>query len=304
MYIVLLFYKYIDIKNPIIELNTQKEICEKNNLVGRILISDEGLNGTLCGTIDQCKAYEEYIIEHQLFFDMNIKKSTSEFICFPKLMVKYKNEIVVLREDKEEISFKDSAEYIEPEVFHHDMENKKEYVIFDARNAYESRIGRFDTAICPTIETSRDFKSYFQNNKKLFDGKDVVMYCTGGVRCERISVLCKKYTTAKRVRHIRNGIHAYTEKYPNGFFRGRNYVFDDRISIKINDSVLTSCDICSKECDLYNNCLNATCNKQYISCDNCLEKTHQCCTHECFINVQNGTVKKRPLLKSRFLVTK
>jgi UPF0176 protein len=300
MYEVLSFYKYCLISDPDILVLWQKELFERYSLVGRVLVADEGINGTLCGTQENTKKYIKAMKKYTLFGDMPYKKSSSSFSCFEKAIIKKKEEIVVLREDKEAISFRDRAKTITADKLHELLhEEDSNRVLFDTRNAYESRIGKFTGAICPDIKTSRDFAHYFQNNKEKFKNKTVIMQCTAGVRCERISVLCKKHTEAKEVLHLEHGIHEYCRKYPDGFFRGRQYVFDDRISIKINNDVLASCDLCKKPCDRYNNCLHARCNKRYIACDKCLEKLGHCCSETCLKLIKDDNAPCRPPVKSR-----
>jgi UPF0176 protein len=299
MYQVLLFYKYYTVSDHQLLMIWQTELCKRLDLVGRILVSEEGINGTLCGTEENCRKYQKEILSYKSLADMDIKKSYSSFICFDSLKIKYKKEIVILREDQEDISIKNSAPTISAENLHSLLDKKEDIILFDTRNSYESRIGRFKGAICPKINTSRDFKEYFIKNSDLFKNKKVIMYCTGGVRCERLSALCKKYTNTKELYHLKNGICAYVEKYPNGYFRGRNYVFDERVSIKINDDVLTHCDLCNKPSDLYNNCLNALCNKQYICCDDCYKIKNMCCSDVCINLTNDKKVMLRPPLKSR-----
>lgn len=299
MYQVLLFYNYFTVLDCQLLILWQREICNRLQLKGRVLISEEGINGTLCGTVVQCTEYEKLICNYSPLRQMNFKKSNSDFVCFDSLKIKYKKEIVILREDQEEISIEDSAPTLSAEELHALLENKEEVVLFDTRNAYESRIGRFTGAVCPSINTSRDFKKYFQENSDLFKNKKVIMYCTGGVRCERLSALCKKYTNTSELYHLKNGICAYVEQYPEGYFRGRNYVFDDRVSIKINDDIITHCDLCHISCDLYNNCLNALCNKQYICCNDCFKSKNMCCSDTCITLINNKQVPLRPPLKSR-----
>jgi UPF0176 protein len=302
MYLVLLFYKYCDIVDTNLIILWQKDLCKRLGLLGRILISSEGINGTLCGTDLSCKEYIEIITSYNLFFDIDFKKSRSSFICFDFLHIKYKDEIVILRENKIDINYKDSAKKIDCDDLHNLLKNKENIVLLDVRNSYESRIGKFVGAICPLINTSRDFKNYFKENADIFKNKKIIMYCTGGVRCERISVLFKKYVKAKDILSLKNGIHSYVEKYKDGYFRGRNYVFDDRVSIKINEDIITSCDLCFNSCDLYNNCLNALCNKQYICCDICFKEKNMCCSDICLKLTQLKQVPLRPELKSRMIL--
>lgn len=298
-YQVLLFYKYCEIKAPDLLVNLQRQVAEGLGLVGRILIADEGINGTLCGNYESCKAYENYMQEDELFKDMNFKRSISDFPCFKKLQVKLKSEIVITHADKKEYCYTKSLPKISPSELHREIAENKDLVLFDMRNKYESRIGRFIGAICPQIQTTRELEVYLREHQDMFKDKDVVMYCTGGVRCERTSVMVNRLTKVKRLRHLENGIHAYVEEFPDGYFRGRNYVFDDRISIKINQDILTTCDLCFSSCDLYNNCLNAICNQHYICCDSCLDRFKGCCSQECILLTEKKVVPLRPPLPSR-----
>ena len=299
VYKVLLFYKYCEIANAEVVANMQRELALRLRLVGRILIADEGMNGTLCGDEESCEAYQSYMKEDALFFDMNFKQSISDFLCFKKLQVKVKNEIVFTDADKKEFCYTKSLPKITPDELHEEMTLNKNLVLFDMRNNYESRIGRFVGAICPDIQTTRELESYLLLHRDFFEGKDVVMYCTGGVRCERTSVMVNALTKVNQLRHLENGIHAYVEKYPDGYFRGRNYVFDDRVSLKINQDVLAHCDLCDVSCDLYNNCLNAICNKHHICCDSCLEEFKGCCSQACIDLTDKKIVPLRPPLPSR-----
>lgn len=303
---VLLFYQYCHIIDTQSVFLWQRELAKRLGLFGRILIADEGINGTLSGELKACREYIRETKNYYLFSNMNFKKSQSTFIPFDSLKVKIKDEIVTLREDKKKISFEKSAKRLTPKEFH-DFLSKKyktqndDIVILDARNSYETRIGRFSQSICPDVQNSREFRAYFENHRDLFKDKTVLMACTGGVRCERISVLFSDCTSPKAVYHLENGIHAYCQEYPDGYFRGKNYVFDDRISLKINDDVLSSCEICGISCDLYNNCLNAICNKHYIVCDACLKKMQGCCSQECALLTFQKSVPLRAPLKSRQL---
>lgn len=304
---VLLFYQYCDILDVQAIHLWQKALCEKLGLLGRVLLASEGINGTLCGSPENTKKYIKEIKKYPLFSSINFKKSISEFLCFDSLQVKIKKEIVILEEDTTFVSYKNSAPRLTPEQFHQELtrkyeEKREDVIIFDARNAYESRIGRFQGALCPAIQTSRQFKDYFQKNREMFAHKKVLMYCTGGVRCERISVLCQQNTDACQIYHLENGIHAYAEQYFDGYFRGKNYVFDDRISMKVTDDILTTCDLCNAQCDLYNNCRNAICNKHHISCDQCYIEMNACCSEACQELVsKNKTIIRAPLKSRSYL---
>src|SRR5438045_9113606 len=107
------------------------------------------------------------------------------------------------------------------------------------------------------------------------------MYCTGGIRCERASAYLNEKNIAKKVYQMEGGIHRYVEQYPDGFFRGKNYVFDGRIAVKVNDDVVSHCLLCSEPCDQYTNCLNASCNEHFICCVQCLDSYGNTCGATC-----------------------
>ena len=167
-------------------------------------------------------------------------------------------------------------------------------MILDARNNYEWVIGKFENAITPPIENFRDLPEYLEQNLDQFKDKQVLMYCTGGIRCERASAYLNEKNVAKKVYQLQGGIHRYVEQYPDGFFRGKNYVFDGRISVKINDDILASCTICNVACDDYHNCLNALCNEHFIACIACVEKLANTCSEKCQILLAENKVQERP----------
>ena len=119
------------------------------------------------------------------------------------------------------------------------------------------------------------------------------MHCTGGVRCERATGYLKTQGIAKKVFQIKGGIVRYTEAFPEGHFRGKNYVFDRRVAVRINDDILSGCDVCDTPCDEYTNCVNMKCNAHYISCKPCIEKTKNTCSAECMALIEQQKVPVR-----------
>jgi UPF0176 protein len=295
--VILLYYKYVNIVYPVTLEKAQRRLCEAHGLLGRILIATEGINGTLAGSREAVEAYKQAMREDERFADIDFKESLAEAAGFDRLQVKIKKEIVGLGIDPEAVKATDGGTHLSPEQTHDLLNNKPDnLVVLDARNWYESRVGAFRDAITPDIATFREFPEYLEKNKHLFEDKDVLMYCTGGVRCERASALLKQMNCARSVSQVSGGIHRYVEAFPDGHFRGRNYVFDNRMSMRVNNDVLTVCDLCGIGFDLYNNCTNAICNKQYICCDACLDAYEACCSPTCQTLVAEGRVNKRPPL--------
>lgn len=292
---IILFYKYIEIAYPKQVMKWQQQICQELQLKGRVLISHEGINGTLGGLAEHLNHYKNLMSEHPLFDAIDFKESDGGAECFPRLSVKVRNEAVSLGIPYDALTPRNAGKHLSPQETH-DLIAKQpqDLVILDARNNYEWEIGRFENAITPNIENFRDLPQYLDDNLEKFKDKQVLMYCTGGIRCERASAYLNEKNIAKKVYQVEGGIHRYVEQYPDGFFRGKNYVFDGRIAVKINDDILGSCSICSQPCDDYYNCLNALCNKHFISCAPCIETLHKTCSTECQKLIAEHKVHERP----------
>ncbi len=268
-------------------------LCSKLNLKGRILISTEGINGTLGGMPEEIESFKKAFLTHPLFKDTDIKESPGSANDFPRLMVKVKKEIVGMGIAPEALTVQETGVHLTPEETHALIASNKDLIILDTRNNYESRIGKFTGALIPPLKTFRDFPQYIEDNLETFKDKEVLMYCTGGVRCERATALLNVKKVAKKVYQINGGICRYVEKYPAGFFRGKNYVFDDRIALPVNNDILTDCDVCHKPADTYTNCMNTQCNVQFIACVHCREQFDYTCSQACHDAIVAGTVKPR-----------
>lgn len=292
---VILFYSYTHFEYPQRICKWQTKLCQELNLTGRVIIAHEGINATLGGSDADIERYKTLLKENPQFANIDIKESEGGADCFHKLRVIVKDEIV-------NISLPDAAHventgvHLTPAQTHDLMRNKPEdLIILDTRNKFESDIGAFQDAIKADIDHFRDFPQYIDNNIDMFKDKQVLMYCTGGIRCERATAYLKEKGVAKQVYQIEGGIHRYAEQYPDGYFRGKNYVFDGRIALPVTDDILGRCSLCNIACDEYNNCLNALCNKHHISCNACLEKYYHCCSSTCKELVLTNQVNRRPM---------
>ncbi len=288
---IILYYKYTNIENPEQMLNWQKSICDSLGLKGRIILATEGINGTLGGPEEKLEEYKKLMNENPLFQNIDWKESPGGSSCFPRLRIRIKNEIVHLGLDKEKITTKDGGVHLTPEQAHELMNQKSEdLVIIDTRNDYESKVGTFRDSLIPNTKNFREFPEYIDKNLDKLKDKKVLMFCTGGVRCERASAYVNQKEVAKEVYQIEGGIHRYIEKYPDGHFRGKNYVFDDRITVKVNDDILAECEQCHIPYDTYTNCINAECNRHIIICPECIEIYHNTCDAKCLELVEQKKV--------------
>ncbi len=291
---ILLYYKYVAIDNPEAIRQWQFDLCTNLGLTGRILIAHEGINGTVGGADEACKAYIDAMNAHPLFGNIDFKTSPGGAEDFPRLRVAVRPEIVSLGVDPENLTVRDSGQHLTPAQAHKLLEeHPADLVILDARNNYESRVGTFKGAITPDIEMFRELPAYIDGHLEQFADKQVLMFCTGGVRCERATAYLNRKNIAKNVYQIEGGIHRYAEQFPDGYFRGKNYVFDGRIAAHVTDDVLAQCDWCKTSCDEYANCVNTQCNKQIILCPACTSQSHVTCSERCRDLVMNKKVKIR-----------
>ncbi len=299
MGIILLFYKYVQIDNPEQVKNWQKELCSSLGLTGRVLLANEGINATLGGTKEATDAYVAAMNAHSLFGGIDFKTSPGGAHAFPRCKISVKREIVHLGIDPKELTVENTAQHLTPAQTHELFLNPpKNFVVLDGRNNYEAAVGKFEGAIAPDIRYFRQFPEYINQNLDQFKDKTVLMYCTGGIRCERASAYLNQKNVAKKIYQVEGGIHRYVEQYPDGFFRGKNYVFDQRITVKVNDDVISTCLNCPTPSDDYVNCLNALCNKHFVSCADCLNVFAQTCGQRCQTLIEEKKTSKRiPLQK-------
>lgn len=292
---IILFYKYVYLENPTDILKWQRQICESLNLKGRIILATEGINATLGGTDEEISKYINFMNSHPLFDGIDFKESIGGAEYFPRLRIVVKQEIVNLGINPQELTTQNTGKHLTPEQTHQLLQNKPEdLIILDGRNNYEAAVGQFEDAITPDIRYFRQFPEYIDQNLEQFKDKQVLMYCTGGIRCERASAYLKSKGIAKEVYQVEGGIHRYVEQFPDGFFKGKNYVFDARITMQVNNVILGKCLICKTSCDDYMNCLNAECNKHFIGCKDCVIKLNETCSDNCNNLVAQNKVRTRP----------
>jgi UPF0176 protein len=276
---VLLYYKYVKIENPEELREKQLELCERLGLKGRILISNEGINGTCGGDENAVRAYMLETEEYPGLEGIEWKISDSDIDPFPKLRVVVRNEVVTFKEDAD---LSQKAEYIEPEELKALLENDEDVILLDARNNYESEIGKFKNAIAPDIKNFREFPEFVKSIENLKD-KPVVTYCTGGIRCEKASAYLISQGF-KNVRQLHGGIFKYGEEAGGKDFQGTMYVFDNRIHVPVNSvnpEIISKCLHCDTGVARYVNCCNAKCNKQFICCEECEAKFGGGCSTDC-----------------------
>lgn len=280
---IILYYKFVPVDSPEMTMNWQRELARRLNLKGRIIISPHGINGTLGGKIEDLK---EYIKEMNLslFKGITYKWSEGKADDFPRLSIKVRPELVAfgagdeLKVDKKGVV--GGGKHLKPEAVHRLIEERgSDVVFFDGRNAYEAEIGKFKNAVVPNTRTTHDFLKELESDKyQDIKDKPVISYCTGGIRCEVLSVLLKN-RGFKEVYQIDGGIVKYGEKYADdGLWEGQLYVFDKRMTTKFSDKAKTIsvCTKCSKKTANFENCAYKPCNNLILMCPDCREADDTC----------------------------
>lgn len=293
---VLLYYKFVTIDDPETVRDEQRRLCESLGLKGRIIIAHEGLNGTVEGTIANTEKYIHAMRASTLFADISFKKSQGTGDAFPKLSVKVRPEVVsthLLDLDPQVVTGK----YISADELHQWYEEKREFYLVDMRNDYEYESGYFENFIPSGIHNFYDLPAVLPKIQHL-KSKVVVTVCTGGIRCEKASGFLLQNGFAD-VYQLKDGIQTYMEKYPNEHFKGKLYVFDNRLTIGFNTDdpaheIVGRCRHCNKPCDSYVNCEYDMCHFHYICCDGCKDEEtgFAFCTSECrqtYLKTRNYT---------------
>ncbi len=282
MYEVILYYNFSQIDDPEIFVSEHKQRCRDLDLLGRVYVSEEGINGTLGGTKENIDAYKAYLRSINGFEDTEFKEDTSDTIPFAKLIVKQRPEIVTLKVDDELNPKEEGGRYLSPQEWREVLEKEEDIQIIDVRNDYESRIGHFEGAITPQENNFYDFPKWLEE-AGLDKNKKTLMYCTGGIRCEKFSILMQK-KGFKDVNQLHGGILNYAKEEGGKYFRGKCFVFDDRLVVPVNpedEEPIAHCEITGEPCDMYINCANMECNKLFICSPEGAQQMEGCCSEEC-----------------------
>jgi UPF0176 protein len=277
---VILFYKFVPLKDHEMARLWQIELCTRLALRGRIIVSPQGINGTLGGDLESLRAYKRAMNTSGVFRGIHYKWSDGTPEDFPKLSVKAKKELVAFGAENEvevtETGVVGTGKHLSPEALHKLLAEKGEDVVFfDGRNAYEAEVGKFENAVVPEVKTSKDFIKEIESPKyDQIKNKPVVTYCTGGIRCEVLSALMKK-RGFKEVYQIDGGIVKYGEKYQDkGRWKGKLYVFDKRMITAFSEDSedIGRCSLCQSPTSNFMNCDNLNCNKLVVACEACSKK--------------------------------
>lgn len=276
------FYRYVKIKHPQKLRDELFVEWDALGVLGRTYIASEGINAQICVPEHHWEEFIKKLYARPEFKDIPFKIGLEQTESFWKLIVRLKKQIVADGLTENEYDVTNVGRHLDAKMFNEALENGA--TVVDMRNAYESRIGHFEGAICPDVDTFQEQLPMVKEMLKDKKEEKILLYCTGGIRCEKTSAYLKE-NGFKDVNQLHGGIIQYThevrQKGLKPRFKGANYVFDERVSERVTDDVLSECDQCDEKCDQFTNCANVMCNLLFIQCSDCQQKMDNCCTQEC-----------------------
>lgn len=282
-YLILAFYHFTSVDDPQEEVRKHHAFFQDRDVKGRIYISKQGINGQMSAATADAEEYMQWLVSDPRFAKVDFKYDPYHEHVFPKTTVKVREQLAALDTD---VDVSEGGVHVAPEAWGEMLQKRDENtLLLDVRNAYEWEIGHFDGADLPTLEQFREFPDFA---KKLKEEKDpeqtkVMMYCTGGIRCEMYSALLKK-EGFKNVFQLQGGVINYGHKEGTKHWKGKLFVFDDRLAVPIspdNTEIISSCTYCDTLSDVYYNCANMDCNELFFCCLDCLRAHKGCCCDAC-----------------------
>lgn len=296
------FYRYVIINDPQELRDNLYAHWADLKILGRIYIAREGINAQMCVPQENWELFKENLYQDVRFNAIPFKIAIEdEGKSFYKLTIKVRPKIVADGLDDNAFDVTNVGNHLTAKEFNDAMESPDSIVV-DMRNHYESEVGKFIGAICPDADTFREELPIVLEELKDKKDKKIVMYCTGGVRCEKASAYLKHHGF-KDVNQLHGGIIDYVRQIKaEGLvskFIGKNFVFDERVGERITEDVIAQCHQCNSPCDTHVNCANDDCHLLFIQCEKCAELMQGCCTLECMHIALLPVEEQRALRKGR-----
>ncbi|UII26649.1 rhodanese-related sulfurtransferase [Fulvivirga maritima] len=282
--VTLSFYKYVKLSDP--QDFRDKLYNDYSNLgvYGRIYVANEGVNAQISVPAERYEEYAEYMNNSEQLNGAHLNNAIEDDgKSFFKLKIQVRKKILADGLNDTTFDVTNKGVHLTAEDFNKLAEDPNT-ILLDMRNHYETEVGHFKDAICPDVDTFRDSLPIIEEMLEDKKDKNLLMYCTGGIRCEKASAYYK-HKGFKNVFQLQGGIIEYArqvnEQGIENKFIGKNFVFDERLGERISDDVISHCHQCGKPCDDHTNCKNDGCHLLFIQCKECAEKYEGCCSEEC-----------------------
>jgi UPF0176 protein len=278
------FYKYHHIENPADFRDELYLTLEKLGVMGRIYVAKEGVNAQVSVPLQFFDSFRNYVYSFSFLDQLRLNEAVQDDgKSFFKLKILVRKKIVADGLDDASFDVTNCGVHVKADEFNK-LADDPNTVIVDMRNHYESEVGHFKGAICPDVDTFREELQVVEDIMQHQKDKNLLMYCTGGIRCEKASAWMK-HRGFKNVFQLEGGIIKYAkdvkESGLENKFIGKNFVFDERLGERITDDVISVCHQCGEACDEHTNCRNDGCHLLFIQCAACAEKYHGCCSEDC-----------------------
>jgi len=282
-YSVLAYYIFYPVPDPAAERDLQKSVLEPLQALGRIYVSREGINAQLSLTEASASTYISWLKSRPGFEDIYVKIHSWHEAAFPRLTVKVREKLVALDHP---VDMSQTGTHLSPAEWKEKLDQPDaNRLLIDVRNDYEWKVGRFEGAELPQCNTFREFEAYADALKQTTDPKKakVMMYCTGGIRCELYSSLLKE-KGFENVYQLEGGVIGYGLQEGSRHWQGKLFVFDDRLTVPIAEEpapVIGECHHCHNSMEAYYNCAHMDCNALFLCCPTCLKQFQGCCSETC-----------------------
>jgi UPF0176 protein len=306
--LTLSFYQYAHLKDPQTFRDELFIEWDKHDVLGRTYLATEGINAQLSLPAKKFEAFRAHLYTYDFMngIRLNVAIEQDSF-SFLKNKIKVRDKIVADGLEDNSFDVTDIGVHLKAKDFNDILEDENT-VLVDMRNHYESEIGHFKNAVTPDVDTFRDSLDVIEEDlKEHKEDKNLVMYCTGGIRCEKASAYYK-HKGFKNVYQLEGGIIEYTrqvkeDKLENKFL-GKNFVFDERRAERISEDVVSKCHQCGQPADTHENCLNKGCHLLFIQCDSCKKEMLNTCSEECKSVVQLSEEEQKKLRKGEHVSNK
>jgi UPF0176 protein len=296
------FYKYFKIENPSEFRDAFYQNAQSLGVLGRVYIASEGINAQVSVPSENFESLKTFLYSIAALNQVRLNTAVADDShSFYMLKVKLRKKIVADGLDDDSFDPANTGEYLSAQAFNEITDNPNT-ILVDMRNHYESEVGHFEGAILPDVDTFREELQVAEDLLKDNKEKNLVMYCTGGIRCEKASAYMK-HLGFKNVYHLEGGIIKYARDAKSqglsNKFKGVNFVFDERLAERISDDVIAQCHQCGSPFDVHTNCANLGCHILFIQCPTCKENYSNCCSEACKEVIQMPIEEQRKIRKTQ-----
>jgi UPF0176 protein len=278
------FYRYVIVPDPAQFRTELYRDFQQLGVLGRVYVAHEGINAQINIPEPKVNDFVGYLNQHVLLKNIPLKWAVEDDgKSFLKLVIKVRKKIVADGLDDQSFDVTNVGKHLNAAEFNAALE-QPETIVVDMRNHYETEVGRFEKAICPEADTFKEELPMVLDILKGKEDKKVIMYCTGGIRCEKASAYLRHHGFTD-VNQLHGGIIDYVRQIKQlgieSKFKGKNFVFDERMGERITSDILAECHQCGKPCDTHTNCANDACHLLFIQCENCRQTYNGCCCNKC-----------------------